>query len=144
MSELTVEYGELPICVNCQLKHTVGLLAHIDPDFEKKKYKTVKTLVESVGSDLGMSPDQIEALININALEHKVEDALTVVRDLRRSGAPKAAAVERRVEDLHAELRHARHQIVDKPTKCKGGFVIDGKCLIIHPEKNKNGYKNLH
>lgn len=135
MSELTVEYGELPVCVNCQLKHTIGLLAHVDEDLEKKKFKTVKTLVESVGSDLGMSPDQIRDLISISELEHKVEDALTVVRDLRRSGAPGAAAAERQVEDLHAELREVRHQIVDKPKKCRGGFVIDGKCLITHTEK---------
>lgn len=139
MSELTVEYGQLPICVNCQLKHTVGLLHHIDPDLEKGKYKKIRTLVNSIGSDLEMTSKQIEDLIRINEFEHRVEDALTVVRDLRQKGTIGAGEAEKNIEKLHMELRKVRHDVVDG-SGCIGGTLTDGKCLLkpMSHDKHKN------
>lgn len=83
MSEITVETGELPVCVNCQLKHAVGLLHHIDPELEKEKYNKAIELINEIGEGLMMTSQEVEDFIVAYQLEHKIEDALTVLRDLR-------------------------------------------------------------
>ncbi len=83
MSEITVETGELPVCVNCQLKHAVGLLHHVDPSMEKEKYDKTIELINEIGEGLMMTSQEVEDFIAAYQLEHKVEDVLTVLRDLR-------------------------------------------------------------
>jgi len=83
LSEITVETGELPVCVNCQFKHAVGLLHHVDPSMEKEKYRKTIELINDIGSGLMMTSEEIEDFIKAYRLEHKVEDVLTVLRDLR-------------------------------------------------------------
>lgn len=83
LSELTVETGELPVCVNCQFKHAVGLLHHVDPEMEKAKYDKTIELINDIGKGLMMTSTEIEDFIKAYRLEHKVEDVLTVLRDLR-------------------------------------------------------------
>ena len=136
MSEITVDYGEIPVCVNCQLKHAIGLFHHIDADLEKDKHKKIKRIVNTIGSELEMTSKQIEDLIRINEFEHRVEDALTVVRDLRQKGTVGAVEAEKDIEKLHAELRSIRHDIADG-SGCIGGELINGKCLITHPAPPK-------
>ncbi len=60
-----------------------------------------------------MTSQEVEDFIVVNKLEHKVEDALTVVRDLRRSGQPGAAAAERQIEGPLTVLRDLRHKIME-------------------------------
>ncbi len=83
MSEITVETGELPVCVNCQFKHAVGLLHHVDPSMEKEKYSKTIELISEIGQGLMMTSQEVEDFIRVYQLEHKVEDVLTVARDLR-------------------------------------------------------------
>ena len=83
MSEVTVETGELPVCVNCQLKHAVGLLHHLDPSMEKAKYGKTIGLINEIGEGLMMTSQEVQDFIDAYQLEHKVEDTLTVLRDLR-------------------------------------------------------------
>lgn len=83
MSEITVETGELAVCVNCQLKHAVGLLHHVDPSMEKSKYDKTIELINEIGEGLMMTSQEVEDFIRAYELEHKVEDVLTVLRDLR-------------------------------------------------------------
>ena len=83
MSEITVETGELPVCVNCQLKHAVGLLQHIDPGLEKEKHSKAIELIKEIGEGLMMTSQEVEDFIAAYGLEHKIEDTLTVLRDLR-------------------------------------------------------------
>lgn len=83
MSEVTVETGELPVCVNCQFKHAVGLLHHVDPSMEKAKYGKTIGLINDIGGGLMMTSQEIQDFIAVYELEHKVEDSLTVLRDLR-------------------------------------------------------------
>lgn len=83
MSEITVETGELAVCVNCQFKHAVGLLHHIDPVLEKEKYDKAVDLINQIAEGLMMTSQEVEDFIAAYQLEHKVEDALTVLRDLR-------------------------------------------------------------
>ncbi len=83
MSEITVETGELPVCVNCQFKHAVGLLHHVDPSMEKEKYDKTVELINEIGEGLMMTSQEVEDFIRVYQLEHKVEDVLTVARDLR-------------------------------------------------------------
>lgn len=85
MSEITVETGELPVCVNCQLKHAVGLLHHVDPSLETQKYNKTIQLVKEIGEGLMMTSQEVEDFIRAYELEHKVEDVLTVLRDLRHN-----------------------------------------------------------
>ena len=113
MSEVTVETGELAVCVNCQLKHAVGLLHHVDPSMETQKYTRTIELIKEISEGLMMTSQEVEDFIVVNKLEHKVEDALTVVRDLRRSGRPGAAAVERQIEAPLTVLRELRHKIME-------------------------------
>lgn len=81
-AEITVEDGELPYCPDCQVKHAIDLKAHIDPD-EKEKYEKAQWLVDKVISQVGMSKTQTKDYETIRELEHKFEDGLTVLRDLR-------------------------------------------------------------
>lgn len=81
-AEITVEDGELPYCPDCQVKHAVDLLQHIDPA-EKDKYFKALSIVTNVASQVGMSKTQKEDYMKIRELEHKFEDAMTVLRDLR-------------------------------------------------------------
>ncbi len=113
MSEVTVETGELAVCVNCQLKHAVGLLHHVDPSMETQKYRRTIELIKEISEGLMMTSQEVEDFIVVNKLEHKVEDALTVVRDLRRSGRPGAAAAERQIEEPLTVLRDLRHKIME-------------------------------
>jgi len=83
LSEITVETGELAVCVNCQLKHAVGLLHHVDPSMEKSKYDKTIELINEIGEGLMMTSQEVEDFIAAYELEHKVEDVLTVLRDLR-------------------------------------------------------------
>ena len=83
MSEITIETGELAVCVNCQLKHAVGLLHHVDPSMEKSKYDKTVELINEIGAGLMMTSQEVTDFIAAYELEHKVEDVLTVLRDLR-------------------------------------------------------------
>jgi len=83
LSEITVETGELAVCVNCQLKHAVGLLHHVDPSMEKEKYSKTIELINEIREGLMMTSEEVEDFIRAYELEHKVEDVLTVLRDLR-------------------------------------------------------------
>jgi len=83
LSEITVETGELAVCVNCQLKHAVGLLHHVDPSMEKSKHNKTIELINEIGDGLMMTSQEVEDFIRAYELEHKVEDVLTVLRDLR-------------------------------------------------------------
>lgn len=138
MSEITVETGELAVCVNCQLKHAVGLLHHVDPSMEKSKYDKTVELINEIREGLMMTSQEVEDFIAVNELEHKVEDALTVLRDLRHKimegseerfeSMEKAGLLER----LGSEVNNPgnpeipeRCEFVKEPVKPKGYFDPD-------------------
>lgn len=81
-AEITVEDGELPYCPDCQVKHAIDLKAHIDPT-EKTKYEKAQWIVDEVAKQVGMTKTQTKDYETIRELEHKFEDAMTVLRDLR-------------------------------------------------------------
>lgn len=81
MSEITFETGEIPICVDCQIKHAVDLKAHTEPGSERRE--KVAEVVEDIRRDLTMTPEQLQEYEKIRAVEHKIEDYLTVLRDMR-------------------------------------------------------------
>ena len=81
-AEITVEDGELPFCPDCQVKHAADLLAHIDPA-EKDKHDKAAWIFEKVSEQVGMTKMQEQDYATIRELEHKFEDGLTVLRDLR-------------------------------------------------------------
>jgi hypothetical protein len=81
-AEITVEDGELPYCPDCQVKHAADLVAHIDPA-EKEKYEKAAWLFDTVSKQVGMTKMQEQDYAQIRELEHKFEDGLTVLRDLR-------------------------------------------------------------
>lgn len=81
-AEITVMDGQLPYCPDCQVKHSVDLKAHIDPA-EKEKYQKAQWIVDKVASQVGMTKTQVKDYEKIRELEHKFEDAMTVLRDLR-------------------------------------------------------------
>jgi hypothetical protein len=83
MSEITFETGQLPKCVDCQIKHVVDLKAHIDPELEPEKFKTVDKLAKQIGSELMMTESELIDFEKIREIEHKIEDYLTVLRDMR-------------------------------------------------------------
>lgn len=82
MSEITFETGEIPVCVDCQMKHAVDLKAHVDPE-RKEKYKLVVEIVDMIAEDLTMTKEQLADYEKIRSYEHKLEDYLTVLRGMR-------------------------------------------------------------
>ncbi|GAG75221.1 unnamed protein product [marine sediment metagenome] len=80
---------------------------------EKSKYDKTIELIQEISEGLMMTSQEVEDFIAVHQLEHKVEDALTVVRDLRRSGQPGAATVERQIEEPQTVLRDLRHKIME-------------------------------
>jgi hypothetical protein len=81
-AEITVEDGQLPYCPDCQVKHAADLVAHIDPA-EKEKYEKATWIYDKVSEQVGMTKMQQTDYGTIRELEHKFEDGLTVLRDLR-------------------------------------------------------------
>lgn len=81
-AEITVEDGELPYCPDCQVKHAADLVAHIDPA-EKEKYARAQWIFDKASEQAGISKTQQKDYAVIRELEHKFEDGLTVLRDLR-------------------------------------------------------------
>lgn len=83
MSEITFDTGEIPECVDCQIKHITDFLHHVNPRVEKEKYKLASQLKEMVREELGMSKGRFVDYDEIRKVEHKIEDYLTVLRDMR-------------------------------------------------------------
>lgn len=81
-AEITVVDGTIPYCPDCQVKHAADLKAHIDPK-EKLKYEKAQWILNRVAKQVGMSKTQTKDYEQIRELEHKFEDAMTVLRDLR-------------------------------------------------------------
>ena len=81
-AEITVEDGELPYCPDCQTKHSADLLAHIDPE-DHEKHEKAEWIFKRNLEEVGMTKMQGEDYQKIRELEHKFEDGLTVLRDLR-------------------------------------------------------------
>lgn len=81
MSMITLETGNLPICVDCQVKHAVDLKAHTEPGTERRE--KVAEIVEDIRKDLAMRKDQLREFEEIREIEHRIEDYLTVLRDMR-------------------------------------------------------------
>jgi hypothetical protein len=82
-AEITVEDGQLPYCSDCQVKHAADLLAHVDPKGDREKYDRAEWMFDRVSKEVGMSKVQADDYRTIRELEHKFEDGLTVLRDLR-------------------------------------------------------------
>jgi hypothetical protein len=81
-AEITVMDGTIPYCPDCQVKHIEDLIAHIDPR-EKDKYSKATYILDKVRRQVGMTKTQEKDYRQIRELEHKFEDAMTVLRDLR-------------------------------------------------------------
>jgi hypothetical protein len=81
-AEITFVDGEIPYCPDCQVKHVADLLAHIDPN-EKEKYEKAQWIYDKVVSQVGMNKTQSEDYKQIREIEHKIEDYLTVLREMR-------------------------------------------------------------
>jgi len=81
-AEITVEDGTLPYCPDCQTKHIAQLLDHIDPR-DKEKYERAQWIFQRNLKEIGMTPMQGKDYQQIEELEHKTEDIMTVLRDLR-------------------------------------------------------------
>lgn len=79
--EITLETGELPICVDCQTKHAVDLKAHVDP--KTPRYEAISKIVEGLRKEIMISPEQLKEYENIREIEHKLEDYSAVLRDMR-------------------------------------------------------------
>jgi hypothetical protein len=82
-AEITVVDGELPYCPDCQVKHIADLIAHIDPKGDDEKLGHAQWIKERVRKEVGMSKMEMQDYEKIRELEHKYEDGLTVLRDLR-------------------------------------------------------------
>ena len=111
MSAITVETGELAVCVNCQLKHAVGLLHHVDPSMEKQKYVKAKELIKEISEGLMMTSQEVEDFIRAYELEHKVEDVLTVLRDLRHKIMDGSEKRFMALEGMHREMNNPGNPI---------------------------------
>ncbi len=126
MSEITVETGELPVCVNCQLKHAVGLLHHMDPSMEKEKYDKTIELINEIGEGLMMTSTEIEDFIKVYQLEHKVEDVLTVARDLRHKIMEGSDKRFEAMEEVESEMNNPsnppekRKLVIEKMAESEG------------------------
>ena len=81
-AEITVEDGSLPYCPDCQTKHSADLLAHIDPK-DTEKHAKAEWIFKRNLHEVGMTELQGKDYQTIRELEHKIEDGLTVLRDLR-------------------------------------------------------------
>lgn len=81
-AEITVMDNAIPYCPDCQIKHIVDFKAHVDPA-EKDKYAKVQQILEKVRQQVGMTKTQTKDYETIRELEHKYEDGLTVLRNLR-------------------------------------------------------------
>lgn len=81
-AEITVMDNAIPFCVDCQVKHAADMLEHVDPN-EKDKYDRVLWVYDKVCEQVGMNKMQADDYRKIRELEHKFEDGLTVLRDLR-------------------------------------------------------------
>lgn len=152
MSEITVETGELPVCVNCQLKHAVGLLHHVDPEWEKEKYSKTLGLINEIGEGLMMTSQEVEDFIRAYKLEHKIEDALTVLRDLRHNIMEGSEKRFEALEEVEREMNNPgspeipeRCEFAKEPVKPKEYFDPDSfrticpecpeaRCSICPPE----------
>lgn len=81
-AEITVMDNAIPYCVDCQVKHAADMLEHVDPN-EKDKYGKALWIYDKVCKQVGMNKMQADDYRKIRELEHKFEDGLTVLRDLR-------------------------------------------------------------
>ena len=152
MSEITVETGELPVCVNCQLKHAVGLLHHVDPEMEKEKYGKTIELINEIREGLMMTSQEVEDFIRAYELEHKVEDVLTVLRDLRHKIMEGSEERFEALEEVHTEMNNPGNpgipehcEFTKEPVKPKEYFdpasfrtlcpeCPDSRCSLCPPE----------
>lgn len=129
MSEITFEQGEIPICPNCQLKHSIHLLHHTDEKLEPKKYVKIKELVDEIGGNLMITKPEIETLIDLAQSEHKLNDYLTVLRDMTAAGTvtpAEARKIEIKWEKDLAQLRQLRHRHLE-PSENRLNRVLEGK-----------------
>ncbi|NQT07563.1 hypothetical protein HQ586_00650 [Candidatus Bathyarchaeota archaeon] len=151
MSEVTVETGELAVCVNCQLKHAVGLLHHVDPSMEKEKYSKTIELIKEISEGLMMTSQEVEDFIAVHHLEHKVEDTLTVLRDLRHKIMEGSAERFEALEEVGREMHNPGNPIPEaceftkEQVKPKGYFdplsfrticpeCPEGRCALCPPD----------
>ena len=137
MSEITVETGELPVCVNCQLKHAVGLLHHVDSSLEKEKYSLTIELIDEIREGLMMTSQEVEDFIRAYELEHKVEDVLTVLRDLRHKIMEGSEERFEALEEVHTEMNNPGNPGI--PEHCE--FTKE----LVKPKEyfDKNSFRTL-
>lgn len=119
-AEITVEDGELPYCPDCQVKHAADLLAHIDPA-EKEKHEKAAWLFDKVSEQVGMTKMQEQDYQTIRELEHKFEDGLTVLRDLRHK-VQVSPAIDNPAETPSPQYHEVLSRCIDKAEqKCCDG-----------------------
>lgn len=143
-AEITVMDGELPYCPDCQVKHIVDVVAHIDPA-EKDKYSAAQFILTKVSKQVGMTKTQVQDYQTMRELEHKFEDAMTVLRDLRHkvqatpaidnpTGNPRTRAYLpshlTACEKSHASVRKKLSRCIkEAELKCCGAHTTDySKC----------------